>query len=80
MPAQAQPYNGRVAFFRAQQSDISLRMTAGWREVCVNHLDVYDILGNHLTMMQKPNVQEMAKKLETVLKELFSEKKQKEND
>jgi amino acid adenylation domain-containing protein len=57
-----QPYPGRAILFRAiDESHFST--LANWNELFIGGLDTYDIPGNHLTILQKPNVHLLAEKM-----------------
>ena len=57
-----QPYPGRAILFRAiDESHFST--LENWNELLVEGLDIYDIPGNHLTILQEPNVSLLAEKM-----------------
>ncbi|WP_308189135.1 non-ribosomal peptide synthetase/type I polyketide synthase [Nostoc mirabile] len=67
----------RIALFRAQdvdvvedtdavQSEMLKEPTLGWKEIS-STVDVHVVLGNHMTMMQKPHVQVLAAQLQVAL-------------
>jgi thioesterase domain-containing protein len=58
-------YAGRVTLFRARTRPL-FRLHGrdlGWSAFATNGLDVVQIPGNHITMLQSPHVQVLAKRL-----------------
>ena len=64
-------YPGRVTIFRARDCDSSVSKqrlpNLGWSQFVLGGLDIYDIPGNHLTMLQEPHVKVLAQHLEAYL-------------
>lgn len=60
------PFAGRLALFRATEavfySQAYLESGLGWRDL-VSQLDVYDVSGSHMTMVDPPLVQDLAKQM-----------------
>ncbi|MEG4800498.1 amino acid adenylation domain-containing protein [Microcoleus sp. ARI1-B5] len=57
-----QPYPGRAILFRAMDES-HFSTLENWNELLVGGLDIYDIPGNHLSILQKPNVHLLAEKM-----------------
>ncbi|MEG4962425.1 MULTISPECIES: amino acid adenylation domain-containing protein [unclassified Microcoleus] len=57
-----QPYPGRAILFRAMEES-HFSTLENWNELLVGGLDIYDIPGNHLTILQEPNVPLLAEKM-----------------
>ena len=66
-----QPYSGKVTLFRAmgRQAEVGTEIDPqyGWGELAVGGLDIYDIPGDHLLMLQEPNVQVLAEKIKELI-------------
>lgn len=66
-----QPYSGKVTLFRAKdrKAEVGTEIDPyyGWREIAVGGLDIYDIPGDHLLMLQEPNVQVLAEKIQEIV-------------
>ena len=54
------PYSGHVSMFRATD-DMDSKL--GWRELAKSGLSIHDVPGEHLEVLQEPNVQILAQKL-----------------
>ena len=54
-----------VALFRAEErpSNTQTDATLGWSRLGVEHIEVYDTPGSHLTIMQEPYVSVLAERL-----------------
>ncbi|HIK19198.1 MAG TPA: AMP-binding protein [Leptolyngbyaceae cyanobacterium M33_DOE_097] len=61
-------YLGAVTYFTAQEKT-NLAQTLDWDDWIVNKLKVYEVPGNHLSMVQEPHVQVLAEKLNACLEE-----------
>ncbi|MGJ0606597.1 type I polyketide synthase [Cylindrospermopsis raciborskii] len=66
------PYSGRVAFFKAMTLIISVNYNLdetelGWRELVTGELQVYEVPGDHITMLNEPHVQFVAQKLQSCI-------------
>jgi thioesterase domain-containing protein/aryl carrier-like protein len=63
------PYLGRMIIFRAveQPPGFSCDSSYGWSEIAAGGIEVYNVPGNHLTIMQSPV---LAKKLQACLDKL----------
>ena len=64
-----QPYNGRVVLFRAMVRDrfeweAGVPRDLGWGPVADSGLDVMDVPGDHIGILQAPNVRVLAAKLQ----------------
>ena len=61
----ALPYGGRVTLFRASERSLhcGVDSSEGWLELAAGGVDVYDIPGEHLTIMLEPNVEILARAL-----------------
>jgi thioesterase domain-containing protein/acyl carrier protein len=64
-----QAYPGRVTLFRASWGNPIIHSTphGGWGDVAKGGVEVYDILGDHMTLFKEPSVQVLAEKLRTCL-------------
>jgi thioesterase domain-containing protein/acyl carrier protein len=65
-----QPYDGDIVLFRAvTRYDPAYAMDEflGWRDITQGSLDVYDIPGDHYTMLNPPNVELLVEKLRPYL-------------
>jgi non-ribosomal peptide synthetase component F/thioesterase domain-containing protein/acyl carrier protein len=62
-----QAYSGKVTLFRAMQRSqfeaIAIDPTFGWDTLALDGVETYDIPGDHLGILQEPNVQILAKDL-----------------
>ncbi|MGK7940310.1 MAG: amino acid adenylation domain-containing protein [Crocosphaera sp.] len=60
-------YSGNVSLFLAQETDLPVSMNLdpqlGWGKLVIGKLEVYEIPGSHLGMLQDPSVQILAEKL-----------------
>ncbi len=65
----ARMYPGRLTLFRAgeQQTGFNPDPFSGWKGMAARGLEVHDVPGNHLTMLQEPHVRVLAKKLSDCL-------------
>lgn len=63
-----QPYSGRTILFRATERDVFDRSDRGlgW-SAFTEHLEVFDVPGDHLGILKHPNVAVLAEKLQTYL-------------
>ncbi|MFP4220444.1 MAG: amino acid adenylation domain-containing protein [Phormidium sp.] len=63
-------YQGKVTLFRAQdrKAEVGTEIDPyyGWRDIAVGGLDIYDIPGDHLLMLQEPHVQVLAEKIQEI--------------
>ncbi|WP_170191490.1 hypothetical protein, partial [Geitlerinema sp. P-1104] len=68
-----QPYQGKVTLFRAKdrKAEVGTEIDPdyGWRDIAVGGLDIYDIPGDHLLMLQEPNVQVLAEKITELIEQ-----------
>jgi acyl transferase domain-containing protein/thioesterase domain-containing protein len=64
-----QPYNGRVALFRArkQPSGVNPDPILGWGKLFEGELEIHEIPGEHRTILEEPSVQVLAKQLRACL-------------
>ena len=66
MAYQPRPYDGRLTVFRAQEawgpSDL------GWQATCGRKVDVEVVPGDHYSMIQEPQVEQLSKKLDCALR------------
>ncbi|NEO26986.1 MAG: hypothetical protein F6K03_08835, partial [Kamptonema sp. SIO4C4] len=62
-----QPYTGNLTLFRAidRKAEVGTELDPqyGWGEIAVGGLDIYDVPGDHLLMLQEPHVQVLAQKI-----------------
>ncbi|MEG4109751.1 amino acid adenylation domain-containing protein [Microcoleus sp. S13_C5] len=56
------PYPGRAILFRAIDEN-HFNTLENWKELLLGGLDIYDIPGDHLTILQEPNVHLLAEKM-----------------
>ncbi|AXT59084.1 non-ribosomal peptide synthetase [Aquimarina sp. AD10] len=68
---EAKPYNGRINLLRAVHEPLieQIGINLGWDRCEVKDLKVYDVPGNHNTMMYNPNAIVLAGTLQKVLAE-----------
>ncbi len=67
-----QPYSGQLTLFRASEQPPNLvngDPTFGWGKLATEGVRVYEVPGNHLTMVTTPHVQVLAARLKTCLDE-----------
>jgi thioesterase domain-containing protein/acyl carrier protein len=69
------PYPGKITLFRAMETfsqfeAIAVNPTLGWRKLAVGGLVIHDVPGNHVTILQKPNVSVLADKLKICIQEV----------
>ncbi|MCW6048552.1 amino acid adenylation domain-containing protein [Lyngbya sp. CCAP 1446/10] len=57
-----QPYQGRAVLFRAKEES-HFSTLENWKELLLEGLDIYDIPGDHLSILQEPNVPLLAEKM-----------------
>lgn len=57
-----QPYPGRAVLFRAKEES-HFSTLENWKELLLEGLDIYDIPGDHLSILQEPNVPLLAEKM-----------------
>ena len=57
-----QPYPGRAVLFRAMDESHFSTLDK-WKDLLVGGLDIYDIPGDHLSILQEPNVPLLAEKM-----------------
>ncbi len=64
-----QTYSNQIILFKASEtrSDDLSDPANGWDEVMVQSLETYSIPGNHYTMIEEPNVQDLARQLKAYL-------------
>lgn len=66
-----QVYPGRITLFQAQEATLDFSYypvtQLGWGELAAGGLDIYEIPGSHLSMVQEPHVQVLAEKLSACL-------------
>jgi thioesterase domain-containing protein len=65
-------YPGRITLFRAQERSY-YDPTLGWRGVAVGGVDVYEVPGNHDTILQEPKVRILAGLLSALIPEAAAE-------
>ena len=60
-----QRYSGKLSVFYARENIINviLNRTLGWKKFAVNGIETHEIPGDHHTMIQKPHVLILARKL-----------------
>ncbi len=60
-----QPYIGDISLFVASEATLATPNdpTMGWSKLVTGGIEVYTVPGTHQTMVQKPNVHELAKQL-----------------
>lgn len=56
------PYPGRISLFRAQKGPAKIRSDryGGWGSVGGQGVDVYEVPGTHMSMLEQPHVQNLA--------------------
>jgi thioesterase domain-containing protein len=65
----AQAYPGRVTLFRARETDLAYvdEQVKGWESVSLGGVEVHEIPGDHATMMQDPQVRQLAAQIRVCL-------------
>ncbi len=65
----AQTYPGRVTLFRARETDLAYvdEQVKGWESVSLGGVEVHEIPGDHATMMQDPQVRQLAAQIRVCL-------------
>jgi thioesterase domain-containing protein/acyl carrier protein len=66
----SKPYTGKVILFRATDNLTYLYRyppDLGWSSLLSGELEIYDVPGNHMTILEEPNVQVLSQKLRTCL-------------
>jgi thioesterase domain-containing protein/acyl carrier protein len=64
------PYPGKMVLFRAMERDefeVDYDRDLGWGTIATGSLQIFDIPGDHLGILQDPNVQLLAEKLQLCL-------------
>jgi thioesterase domain-containing protein len=63
------PYAGRMALFRAQQAAPRIHSDpwGGWRQTALGGLQVHEIPGHHMNMLEEPQVRVLAEKMRIAL-------------
>ena len=69
------PYAGKTTLFRAMETmskfeSIAVNPTLGWDKLAVGGLVIHDVPGDHLGILQKPNVGVLASKLTACIQEV----------
>ncbi|WP_460207482.1 amino acid adenylation domain-containing protein [Scytonema sp. NUACC21] len=59
-------YRKRVTFFRTSEQFCD-DSTMGWNKISAEQVEIYDVPGDHITMLTEPHVQLLAKQLRTCL-------------
>ena len=63
-----QPYPDRITLFRtAVSSATAIDQTLGWQQLTESEVTVYQMPGNHFTMLRKPQVERLARQLQACL-------------
>lgn len=64
-----QPYSGPITLFRArnQDEDSPQQPDMGWAQVALGGVEIHEVPGDHLSMIHKPHVRTLAKKLRVCL-------------
>jgi thioesterase domain-containing protein len=64
-------YPGKITLIRAtggtQGAATVKDLTLGWQQYAGGGLEIYDVVGAHMTMFDEPNVRGLAKMLESIL-------------
>ncbi|MES1242513.1 MAG: hypothetical protein ABUT39_12940, partial [Acidobacteriota bacterium] len=68
-------YPDRVTVFRASDvpPEVSQPSDLGWGRISGEPVDIHAVPGDHITMLAEPNVNELARRLKTVLEDAFAE-------
>jgi len=58
-------YPGRITLFRSEESvaEARGRPDLGWGELAKGGVEIHDVPGDHISMLQEPNVQVLARRL-----------------
>ena len=64
-----EPYNGNICYFLAQSRDRfnPAEPDAGWRELVKNKINVVAVKGDHISIMEQPNVNVIASHLNKIM-------------
>jgi thioesterase domain-containing protein len=69
------PYAGKVVMFRALDSEegvsVSLDPDLGWKPYLKDGLTIYDVPGDHLGILQEPNVGAIGNRMKLLLEEVM---------
>ncbi len=67
-----QPYPGRITLFRAQEQppESPPERDMGWAALAQGGVDVRDVPGDHLSMLQEPHVRVLAEEMQRCLEQL----------
>jgi amino acid adenylation domain-containing protein/non-ribosomal peptide synthase protein (TIGR01720 family) len=67
------PYTGRITLFRSAESvaEYSQEPDMGWGKLAQGGVEIYDVPGDHLSMLQEPNVQVLAEALRACLEKEY---------
>jgi amino acid adenylation domain-containing protein len=64
-------YDGKAVLFRAMENDFSLTNDIdpdyGWQRYLVQKLNIHDVPGNHMSIIEKPNVMTLAEMMQSYL-------------
>ncbi|MDY8138354.1 amino acid adenylation domain-containing protein [Aquimarina sp. 2201CG5-10] len=68
---EAKPFPGRINLLRATEEPLieSIGINLGWDRIGVEDLRVYDVPGDHNTMMYQPNAAVLAKNLQSIVQQ-----------
>jgi thioesterase domain-containing protein len=61
------PFDGRVALFESAEQQAKHEPGADWEGFCRGPLERHRLEGNHITLMRRPHVRELAKRLNACL-------------
>jgi thioesterase domain-containing protein len=63
----AMPYDGPVVVFRATEEPNAHEAVGRWASVATGDLEMYDVPGDHYTLLRPPNVATLAEALSRAL-------------
>lgn len=66
------PYLGHATFFRVKPDVPGDDATQGWASLVREGVEVYDVPGDHFTMMSEPNIEALAQSLHSALDRLLT--------
>jgi thioesterase domain-containing protein len=65
------PYSGKIVLFKATERDLFsnkiLGSDLGWKSLAIGDFQIFDIPGDHIGILQEPNVRLLAQHLEQFL-------------
>ena len=66
---QPKPLQGSIQLYRSEENKDNAEPYLGWKDL-VDDVEIIDVPGNHITMLQQPHVETLANKLSRALKKI----------